>query len=119
MRDAIVIGSGLGGLHRPGQHAGLSGRVGVWAELRRALHRESHSSDDYAAFKDWVAQRLPGQFKCHFPALASMVRFYEAATPLTQRRFVHAVDGSMDGVELSLERPSRMARFIDSPAQAW
>jgi len=76
---------------------------------------EAHSGDDYAAFKDWVAERLLGQFKCHFPALASMVRFHEAATPLTQRRFVHAVEGSMYGVEMSLERQGSDALKLRTP----
>ncbi len=65
---------------------------------------KQHSADDYPAFKAWVAQRLLGQFERHFPTLAPMVRFHEAATPLTQQRFVRAVDGSMYGVEMSVER---------------
>jgi len=76
---------------------------------------DAHSGDDYAAFKDWVAERLLRQFKCHFPALASMVRFHEAATPLTQRRFVHAVGGSMYGVEMSLERQGSDALKLRTP----
>ena len=46
---------------------------------------------DYAAFKDWVAARLLAQFKRHFPALAPMVRFFEAATPRTQQHFTRTL----------------------------
>ncbi|WP_043459967.1 phytoene desaturase family protein [Azohydromonas australica] len=76
---------------------------------------EPQLSNDYAAFKDWVTQRLLGQFNRHFPTLAPMVRFYEAATPLTQRRFVRAVGGSMYGVEMSVERQSSDALRLRTP----
>ena len=72
-------------------------------------------ADDYAAFKDWVAERLLGQFKRHFPTLAPMVRFREAATPLTQRRFVRAVGGSMYGIEMSVERQGSDALRLRTP----
>jgi all-trans-retinol 13,14-reductase len=70
---------------------------------------------DYAAFKDRVAERLLGQFKRHFPALAPMVRFHETATPLTQRRFVRAVGGSMYGIEMSVERQGSDALRLRTP----
>ena len=72
-------------------------------------------ADDYAAFKDWVAERLLGQFKRHFPTLAPMVRFHEAATPLTQRRFVRAVGGAMYGIEMSVERQGSDALRLRTP----
>jgi all-trans-retinol 13,14-reductase len=72
-------------------------------------------SDDYAAFKDWIAERLLGQFQRHFPKLAPMVRFHEAATPLTQRRFVRAVGGSMYGIEMSVERQGSDALRLRTP----
>ena len=72
-------------------------------------------TDDYAAFKDWVARRLLAQFERHFPALAPMVRFHEAATPLTQRRFVRAVDGAMYGLEVSVERQGSDAIKLRTP----
>jgi all-trans-retinol 13,14-reductase len=75
----------------------------------------SQPAEDYAAFKDWVAERLLGQFKRHFPTLAPMVRFHEAATPLTQRRFVRAVGGSMYGIEMSVERQGSEALRLRSP----
>lgn len=53
---------------------------------------------------DRVAKGLLGHFKRHFTTLAPMVRVHGAATPLTQRRFVRAVGGSMHGVETSVER---------------
>jgi hypothetical protein len=45
----------------------------------------------YTAFKDWVAERLLDKFGRHFPALASRVRFHEAATPVAQHHFLGAV----------------------------
>ena len=60
--------------------------------------------NSYDAFKDWVAARLLGQFKRHFPALAPMVRFHEAATPRTQQHFTRSLGGSMYGLEMTGER---------------
>jgi all-trans-retinol 13,14-reductase len=76
---------------------------------------EPQAGSDYAAFKDWVAERLLGQFKRHFPTLAPMVRFHEAATPLTQQRFVRAAGGSMYGVEMSIERQGSGALRVRTP----
>jgi all-trans-retinol 13,14-reductase len=76
---------------------------------------EPQPADDYAAFKDWVAQRLLMQFQRHFPTLAPMVRFHEAATPLTQRRFVRALGGSMYGIEMSVERQGSDALRLRTP----
>jgi all-trans-retinol 13,14-reductase len=72
-------------------------------------------ADDDAAFKDWVAERLLGQFQRHFPTLAPMVRFHEAATPLTQKRFVRAVGGAMYGIEMSVERQGSDALRLRTP----
>jgi all-trans-retinol 13,14-reductase len=71
--------------------------------------------EDYAAFKAWVAERLLGQFQRHFPALAPLVRFHEAATPVTQRRFVRAAGGAMYGIEMSLERQGSDALRLRTP----
>ena len=76
---------------------------------------EPQPADDYAAFKDWVAQRLLVQFQRHFPTLAPMVRFHEAGTPLTQRRFVRAVGGSMYGIEMSVKRQGSDALRLRTP----
>ena len=76
---------------------------------------EPQPADDYGAFKDWVAQRLLVQFQRHFPTLAPMVRFHEAATPLTQRRFVRAVGGSMYGIEMSVKRQGSDALRLRTP----
>lgn len=70
---------------------------------------------DYAAFKDWIAARLLGQFQRHFPRLAPLVRFHEAATPLTQRRFVRAAGGAMYGLEMSVERLGHDALRLRTP----
>lgn len=79
-----------------------------WLEGRDA-------ADDYAAFKDGIAERLLAQFRRHFPGLAPMVRFHEAATPLTQQRFVRAVGGSMYGIEMSVERQASPAVRLRTP----
>ena len=76
---------------------------------------ETRRGVEYAAFKEAVAGRLLGQFKRHFRSLAPMVRFHEAATPLTQRRFVRAVGGSMYGVEMSVERQGSDALNLRTP----
>jgi all-trans-retinol 13,14-reductase len=60
--------------------------------------------ETYQAFKAWVEERLVGQFDRLFPALRPMRRFHELATPLTQRRFVHADGGAMYGLEMTGER---------------
>jgi all-trans-retinol 13,14-reductase len=65
---------------------------------------EGGEGDNYAAFKDWVAARLLAQFERHFPALAPMVRFHEAATPRTQQHFTRSLGGSMYGLEMTGER---------------
>lgn len=75
----------------------------------------AQADPDYRAFKDRVANRLLAQFKRHFPALAPMVRYHEAATPLTQQRFVHAVGGAMYGVEMSVERQGSAALKLRTP----
>lgn len=76
---------------------------------------DAPAAGDYAAFKAWISERLLAQFRRHFPALAPCVRFCESATPLTQRRFVRAVGGSMYGVEMSLERQGSAALELRTP----
>jgi all-trans-retinol 13,14-reductase len=70
---------------------------------------------DYAAFKDWVAARLLAQFKRHFPALAPMVRFFEAATPHTQQHFTRTLGGSMYGLEMTGDRIGSTALNLRTP----
>lgn len=70
---------------------------------------------DYALFKDWIADRLLSAFKRHFPALAPMVRHVEAATPVTQRRFVRAAGGAMYGLDMTPERLGSGALHIRTP----
>jgi len=69
----------------------------------------------YQAFKESVADRLLVQFKRHFPALGPMVRFCEAATPLTQQHFVRAAGGSMYGNEMTAERLGSDAIRLRTP----
>lgn len=71
--------------------------------------------EDYRAFKDWVTARLLGQFRRHFPALAGAVRYHEAATPVTQARFVRAPGGATYGLEMSVERMASGALRLRTP----
>jgi all-trans-retinol 13,14-reductase len=80
--------------------------------------RGDPNADDYGAFKDWVAERLLAQFTRHFPALAPRLRFHEAATPWTQRRFVGAFGGSMYGAEMTVERLANDALRRRTPVPA-
>ncbi|MBL8329726.1 MAG: NAD(P)/FAD-dependent oxidoreductase [Rubrivivax sp.] len=77
--------------------------------------REGASGGDYSAFKDWVAERLFAQFESHFPALAQQVRFKEAATPVTQQRYVGTPAGAMYGLEMSRERLDHEALRLRTP----
>jgi all-trans-retinol 13,14-reductase len=70
---------------------------------------------NYAAFKDRVDARLLAQFERHFPALAPMVRFHEAATPRTQQHFTRTVGGSMYGLEMTGERIGNTALNLRTP----
>lgn len=65
--------------------------------------------------EDWVAERLLAQFARHFPALAPRVRYHEAATPLTQRRFVDAAGGSIYGLAMTVERWASDALRLRTP----
>ena len=76
---------------------------------------DSVEGDDYAAFKDWVAARLLAQFERHFPALAPMVRFNEAATPRTQQHFTRTLGGSMYGLEMTGDRIGNTALNLRTP----
>ena len=76
---------------------------------------DSVEGDDYAAFKDWVAARLLAQFERHFPALAPMVRFNEAATPRTQQHFTRTLGGSMYGLEMTGDRIGSTALNLRTP----
>jgi all-trans-retinol 13,14-reductase len=80
-----------------------------------ATQAQPGQGDDYAAFKDWVAARLRSQFERHFPALAPMVRFHEAATPRTQQRITRTPGGSMYGLEISGERMGSTALNLRTP----
>lgn len=70
---------------------------------------------DYTAFKDCVATRLRAQFERHFPALAPMVRFHEAATPRTQQHFARTLGGSMYGLEMTGDRIGSTALNLRTP----
>jgi all-trans-retinol 13,14-reductase len=72
-------------------------------------------SDNYAAFKAWVAARLLAQFERHFPALAPMVRFTEAATPRTQQHFTRTLGGSMYGLEMTGDRIGSTSLNLRTP----
>ncbi len=75
-----------------------------------------HADDgDYTAFKNLVAARLLAQFERHFPALAPMVRYHEAATPRTQQHFTRTPGGSMYGLEMTGERIGSTALRLRTP----
>ncbi len=76
---------------------------------------DAAGDEDYAAWKNRVAERLLAQFVRHFPALRPMVRYHELATPLTQRRYTRTPDGSMYGLELSGARLTSPALDVRSP----
>jgi all-trans-retinol 13,14-reductase len=76
---------------------------------------DDSDGNDYRAFKDWVTARLRAQFERHFPKLAPMVRFAEAATPLTQKHFVRTPDGAMYGLEMTGERLTDGALHLRTP----
>lgn len=84
--------------------------------LRHTQGSAEHiEGDDYSAFKDWVAARLRAQFERHFPALAPMLRFHEAATPRTQQHFTRTPGGSMYGLEMTGERVGSTALNVRTP----
>jgi all-trans-retinol 13,14-reductase len=89
----------------------------VFAPWLSGIHDagEGVESDNYAAFKDWVAARLLAQFERHFPALAPMVRFHEAATPRTQQHFTRSLGGSMYGLELTGDRMGNASLNLRTP----
>ncbi len=78
--------------------------------------RSSRSDEaSYATFKARIAARLRAQFDRHFPALAPMVRFQEAATPRTQQHFTRTQGGSMYGLVLDGNRLSNGALDTRTP----
>jgi all-trans-retinol 13,14-reductase len=70
---------------------------------------------EYAAFKDWVGERLLAQFLRHFPLLQPMLRYHEVATPLTQRRYVRTPGGAMYGLEMTSDRLLSPALRLRTP----
>jgi all-trans-retinol 13,14-reductase len=78
-------------------------------------HADEERPEDYLALKEWIEDRLLSQFLRHFPALKTLVRFHELATPLTQRHFVHTPEGSMYGIEMSAERLTTPALHVRTP----
>lgn len=85
------------------------------AFARWLAEADTARSEDYLAWKDWVADRLLSQFKAAFPALAPMVRYHDLSTPLTQRRYARTPDGAMYGLELSGSRLASPALDVRTP----
>ena len=83
---------------------------GPWLHLPAAERPE-----DYLALKARVEERMLGQFRRHFPALAPMLRFHELSTPLTQQHFVRSPDGAMYGIEMSAQRLGSGALDVRTP----
>ncbi|MDH5538162.1 MAG: NAD(P)/FAD-dependent oxidoreductase [Rhizobacter sp.] len=86
-----------------------------WAPDDSADAAARVDGDDYVVFKDRVAERLRAQFDRHFPALAPMVRFQEAATPRTQQHFTRTLGGSMYGLEMTGDRIGSTALNMRTP----
>lgn len=59
---------------------------------------------EYAAFKEQLTQNLLAQFGEHFPALAPMVQFSAASTPVTVATFTGAEHGAMYGLATTPQR---------------
>ena len=70
---------------------------------------------EYLALKARVEERLLAQFKRHFPTLATMLRFHELSTPVTQQRYVRSPDGAMYGLEMSARRLTSPALNVRTP----
>jgi all-trans-retinol 13,14-reductase len=85
-----------------------------WMNLNQEPTKHAEG-DAYAAFKDLAAARLMAQFERHFPALAPMVRFHEAATPRTQLHFARTGGGSMYGLEMTGDRMGSTAFNVRTP----
>lgn len=81
-----------------------------------AFSRWDHSDDaggmpagtarekDYAELKQRLTRSLLAQFGEHFPALAPMVQFAEASTPITVASFTGAEHGAMYGLATTPQR---------------
>ena len=69
----------------------------------------------YLALKARIEERMLAQFGRHFPALASMLRFHELSTPVTQQHFVRTPDGAMYGIEMSAQRLGSDALDVRTP----
>lgn len=76
---------------------------------------EGERPEEYLALKAWVEERMLAQFGAHFPALASMLRFHELSTPVTQQHFVRSPDGAMYGIEMSAQRLASPALNVRTP----
>ena len=118
--DAPNLFVSFGSLKDPAHDGPPTAEVLAIAErgaFARWLDRSVGAADDedYASWKDWVAERLLAQFVRHFPALRPMVRYHELATPLTQRRYTRTPDGSMYGLELSGARLTSPALDVRTP----
>jgi all-trans-retinol 13,14-reductase len=92
----------------------------AFAPWRRPMHggpepAEPFDRNGYTAFKHRASERLRAQFEAHFPALAPMIRFQEAATPRTQQRFTRTPGGSMYGLEMTAGRIGSTALKVRTP----
>ena len=101
--------------HEPGprqRHTGEIVALVDWSAFSRWDHSEDPGGmkagtlreESYAASKDLLKRNLLAQFGEHFSALAPMVQFAEASTPVTVASYTGAEHGAMYGLATTPQR---------------
>jgi len=101
--------------HEPGpqqRHTGEIVALVNWSAFSQWDHSEDPGGmnagtareESYAAFKDLLTRNLLAQFGEHFAALAPMVQFAEASTPITVASYTGAEHGAMYGLATTPQR---------------
>jgi all-trans-retinol 13,14-reductase len=100
----------------PGRHTAEIVALCRWEPFAAwAVSAPGRRPEEYQATKAWIGEALLAQFKRHFPALAPLVDFHEASTPLSQASFVAADHGAMYGLEMSAARMGQRALRVRTP----
>ncbi|MCE9578379.1 MAG: NAD(P)/FAD-dependent oxidoreductase [Deltaproteobacteria bacterium] len=99
--------------HDPGPEQLHTGEVVTfvpWAAFERwKAQRWRNRDEDYQAFKQRLADALLKQLLRHMPGLAPHVAFTELSTPVTTDHFARPIDGSIYGLEPTVERFANQA----------